>query len=50
MQGAKEQFGSVEPRAVLRGEMKDMAVAGVTQKSPVLNASFELFRLKLLCQ
>ena len=31
---------------MLRGEMKDMSMAGVTQKRPALNTFFELVRLK----
>ena len=30
LQCAKEPFGLIEPRAMLRGEMKDMSMAGVT--------------------
>jgi len=42
MQHAKEQLGLIEPRAVFRREMKDMAVAWIAQKGSALRSLFEL--------
>jgi hypothetical protein len=46
LQHAKEQLGLIEPRAVFRREMKDMAVAWFAQKGPALNTLFQLVGLK----
>ena len=46
VQDAKEQLGLIEPRAMFRGEMKDMTVAGIAQKGPALHSFFELVGLK----
>ena len=46
MQHATEQLGLIEPRAVFRCEMQDMAVAGIAQKGPALRSLFELVGLK----
>src|SRR3989442_7412614 len=46
MQHAKEQLGLIEPRAVFRREMKDMAVALIASKGPALRSPFETFWLK----
>src|SRR5712692_7411657 len=40
-QDPKEQLALIEPRAVFRCKMKDMAVAGIAQKSPALRSLFE---------
>src|SRR5712691_2495550 len=44
-QDTKKQLSLVEPRAVFWREMKDMAVAWITQKGSALHAFFELLRL-----
>jgi hypothetical protein len=46
MQHTKEQLGLIEPRAVFRCAMKDMAVAWIAQKGPTLRSLFELVGLK----
>jgi len=42
VQDTKKQLSLVEPRAVFWREMKDMAVAWITQKGPALPTFFEL--------
>jgi hypothetical protein len=42
----KKQLSLVEPRAVFGREMKDMAVAWITQEGPALHTFFELRRFK----
>src|SRR5216683_4025645 len=46
VQDTKKQLSLVEPRAMFWREMKDMAVAWITQKGPALHTFFELLRLK----
>jgi hypothetical protein len=46
MQDPEEQFGLIEPRAMFRREMKDMAVGGITQKGPALSSLLQFCGLK----
>src|SRR6266849_606397 len=46
LQDPKEQRGLMEPRAVFRCKMKDMAVAGIAQESPALRSLCERVGLK----
>jgi hypothetical protein len=46
MQHTKEQLGLIEPRAMFRREMKDMAVAWIAQKGSALRSLFERVGLK----
>src|SRR5215831_9396708 len=46
VQNTKKQLSLVEPRAVFGREMKDMAVAWITQEDAALHTFFELLRFK----
>src|SRR6266704_5364557 len=46
LQDPTEQLGVIEPRAVFRCKMKDMAVAGIAQKSSALQSLVERVGLK----
>src|SRR2546428_8819292 len=46
VQDAKKQLSLVEPRAVFGREMKNMAMARITQEGTALHSFFELHRFK----